>query len=226
MIKNNFMAKIVSGEELDAKTRIFKAGLEEFAVCSPKAARTREIAAKANVNHAAISYYFGGKDELYMEITRQITEFIKAYTAEYFERSKAVFESANPDDALNLLIDFISHRVCAECENTKIFRCVILIITREELYQSTKAFEMFYNEVFSPSIEMASKLVEIASRGKHVGVEAKVIAEMIMGQVHMFNSSRSGLKRANNWQVFGEQEVAETKRIFADLVKKFLVENV
>ncbi len=222
MIEKNHIAKIVSGGELDARTRIIKAGLEEFAMCSPKAARTREIAARANVNHAAINYYFRGKNELYMEIARHISEYIQDYTSEYYERSKAVYASKSPEDAFNLLVDFITSRICAERENTKIFRCIVLIITREELYQRTKAFDLFFREVFAPSIDLTQRLVEIASRGMYGGLEARIVAEMLMGQVHMFNSARTGTKSINGWSVFGEPEVAEVRRIFMLLARKVL----
>ncbi len=222
MLEKNHIAKILSGEELDARTRIIKAGLEEFAMCSPKAARTREIAARANVNHAAINYYFRGKNGLYMEIACHIADYIREYTREYYGRSAAVYAGGDPEEALNLLADFATSRICAESENTKIFRCIVLIITREELYQRTKAFDLFFKEIFAPSIDLTQRLVEIASRGAYTGLEARIVAEMLLGQIHMFNSARSGTKSMNGWSVFGEAELAEVRRVFTVLARKVL----
>ena len=61
MSEKNYIIELSEGRCDDPKAHIFKAALEEFGLCSLAGARTREIAAKANVNHAAISYYFGGK---------------------------------------------------------------------------------------------------------------------------------------------------------------------
>lgn len=76
MIEKNYVAELSKGVCLDAKSKIIKAAIEEFAMLSLAAARTRQIAAKAGVNHAAISYYFGGKKELYNETIRQLAEYV------------------------------------------------------------------------------------------------------------------------------------------------------
>ena len=81
MSEKNYIIELIEGRCEDPKARIFKAALEEFGMRSLAGARTREIAAKANLNHAAINYYFGGKNELYMELALQIRDFIKVSTA-------------------------------------------------------------------------------------------------------------------------------------------------
>ena len=76
MIEKNYIAELSKGVCSDAKAKIVNAAVEEFALLPFSAARTRQIAEKAGVNHAAISYYFGGKRELYLETVRQLAEFI------------------------------------------------------------------------------------------------------------------------------------------------------
>lgn len=61
MSEKNYIIELIEGRCEDPKARIFKAALEEFGMRSLAGARTREIAAKANLNHAAINYYFGAK---------------------------------------------------------------------------------------------------------------------------------------------------------------------
>jgi len=51
----------------DRRTRILDAALELFAERGFAGASTREIANRADVNHALIKYYFGNKDELWCE---------------------------------------------------------------------------------------------------------------------------------------------------------------
>lgn len=70
MIEKNYIAELSKGVCSDAKAKIINAAVEEFALLPFSAARTRQIAEKAGVNHAAISYYFGGKRELYLETVR------------------------------------------------------------------------------------------------------------------------------------------------------------
>lgn len=220
MFEKNYIAEIIDGRSSDAKAKIISAGLREFAKNSLGAARTREIAAVAGVNHAAISYYFGGKKELYKEIARQVVEYIGVYSKPYFDRAEKIYKSNSCVDAKELLRDYVMSRVCAESEKDGEFlRCVIMIITREEMYQ-TEIFDIFYDGVFKPSGEMMFKLVEIASNGRYSGESAMIVSEMIMGQVHMFNSARAGFKRMNKWKTFGEREISIVRENFSAMLER------
>lgn len=204
----------------DAKAKIIKAGLEIFSDSSLKAARTREIAALAGVNHAAISYYFGGKEELYLEIANQITSFIAAYTKPFYERAEEVYKSKSAKDAQELMVDFLMSRICPESDMNDTLRHIILVITREELSRRTGAIEVFFEKTFSPSLEMMKKLTEIASGGKYSGEKACIVSEMIIGQIHLFNSARSGLKKVNGWDSFNLEEIRKVRVTFAELLDK------
>lgn len=61
------------------KGRILQAALEEFAAKGFAGARVSEIAAKAGVNKQLISYYFGGKEGLYTELTTRWQSEESAY---------------------------------------------------------------------------------------------------------------------------------------------------
>lgn len=52
------------------KAKIVTAAITEFAAKGYAAARVSEIAARAGVNKQLISYYFGGKEGLYLEVNR------------------------------------------------------------------------------------------------------------------------------------------------------------
>ncbi|MBN1911582.1 MAG: CerR family C-terminal domain-containing protein, partial [Pirellulales bacterium] len=54
----------------DTRTRILQAAGETFAARGYKAATVREICRQAGVNLAAVNYYFGDKEKLYLETLR------------------------------------------------------------------------------------------------------------------------------------------------------------
>lgn len=56
------------------KKRLFKAAAELFAEKGFDAVSTRDLCSKAEVNVAAISYYFGGKEGLYLEVFREYAQ--------------------------------------------------------------------------------------------------------------------------------------------------------
>jgi AcrR family transcriptional regulator len=57
---------------LDAKQRLIKAGLEIFGTFNLEGATTRQLAERAGVNQAAIPYYFGGKEGLYLAVIEHL----------------------------------------------------------------------------------------------------------------------------------------------------------
>lgn len=60
------------------KARILEAAKEEFGSKGFAAARVSEIAARAGVNKQLISYYFGGKEGLYNELTSAMQQSYRA----------------------------------------------------------------------------------------------------------------------------------------------------
>ena len=58
--------------ELDAKQRLIEAGLEIFGILNLEGATTRQLAQRAGVNQAAIPYYFGGKEGLYLAVIEHL----------------------------------------------------------------------------------------------------------------------------------------------------------
>src|SRR5579864_5114735 len=57
---------------LDAKQRLIEAGLEIFGTFNLEGATTRQLADRAGVNQAAIPYYFGGKEGLYLAVIKHV----------------------------------------------------------------------------------------------------------------------------------------------------------
>lgn len=221
MIEKNYVAELSKGVCLDAKSKIIKAAIEEFAMLSLAAARTCQIAAKAGVNHAAISYYFGGKKELYNETIRQLAEYVHMYMAEFFARGVEVEKSKSVSAAKKLVSDFVMSRVCVDSQTDNFLRSIILIITREEMYP-TEAFDIIYEKIINPSISFVEKMLFIITKGKTDGEKARIMAQIILGQVMFFNSARVGFKRANNWKTFGPNEYAKVEKlIFGNLEKIF-----
>ena len=223
MSEKNYIIELSEGRCDDPKARIFKAALEEFGLRSLAGARTREIAAKANVNHAAISYYFGGKNELYMELARQIRDFIKYMNEPYFNRFADVLKSEDPFEARKLTLDFLRTKLSSKKVPDYILRSIILIITREELYQ-TQVFEIFI-DVFRAELEMLAHLMSIASCGAIKGDKARIAAHMLVGQVHIFNCSRAGFQKVAGWDHLGPDKTGEVIEIIGEIFDELIKRN-
>ncbi|QFU92867.1 TetR/AcrR family transcriptional regulator [Amycolatopsis sp. YIM 10] len=62
------------------KARILEAAKAEFGAKGFTAARVGDIAARAGINKQLISYYFGGKEGLYAEVTRALFQHNRGLT--------------------------------------------------------------------------------------------------------------------------------------------------
>ena len=58
----------------DPKQRLIEAGLEIFGMYNLEGATTRQLASRARVNQAAIPYYFGGKEGLYLAVVQYMVD--------------------------------------------------------------------------------------------------------------------------------------------------------
>jgi AcrR family transcriptional regulator len=78
------------------KARILEAAKEEFGSKGFAAARVSEIAARAGVNKQLISYYFGGKEGLYNELTSAMQQAYRAVTDPGRKLSDVAADFAQP----------------------------------------------------------------------------------------------------------------------------------
>lgn len=89
-----------------AKDRILEAAGPIFGEKGFEGATVREICQKADVNQAAINYYFGSKEKLYVEV------FQRAHPAAKGNPEQVSFPAgATPEEKLHLVLQNISTRI-------------------------------------------------------------------------------------------------------------------
>ena len=197
--------------------KILRTALEMFAVGTPAAVRMRDLANKAGVNLASVNYYFKSKDDLYMEIAKLIVKLFQKQYEPYIERYENLKATRKSKDARALIKDILSSRIRYESEHNRYSRYIVLILMREELCNG-EAFDLFLKELFIPRTRMLSKLVEIATGDR----DARIAAKILLGQTHLFNSARLGVKMDMNWKVFGEVEAEKVRKINSEFIDKTL----
>lgn len=93
-----------------AKNQLIAAALAQFGEYGLHAT-TRDIAAQAGQNIAAIPYYFGSKEDLYLACAQWIADFISHHFAPHVQAAEALFAETEPDrSAIRALI----HRASKE----------------------------------------------------------------------------------------------------------------
>ncbi len=79
-----------------AKSQLIAAAIAQFGEYGQHAT-TRDIAAQAGQNIAAITYYFGSKDDLYLACGQWIADFIGDNFRPHAEAAEALLAGESPD---------------------------------------------------------------------------------------------------------------------------------
>jgi AcrR family transcriptional regulator len=81
-----------------AKSQLIAAALAQFGEYGLHAT-TRDIAAQAGQNIAAITYYFGSKEDLYLACAQSIADFIGTNFRPHIDEASRLFSQPSPDRA-------------------------------------------------------------------------------------------------------------------------------
>ncbi|MFY9986301.1 MAG: CerR family C-terminal domain-containing protein [Chthoniobacterales bacterium] len=197
--------------DLGARARLLDAAAEIFGTYNLEGATTRQLAESAGVNQAAIPYYFGGKEGLYLATIEHFFSVhapkIGSVVAEIVARLAA--KNVDREEALKLLKTLLETmlEVLLRQQTNRSFGRIII---REQM-QPTKAFDLIYERVIRHVHQTISALLAILlGREPH---DRSVIfrAQMLVGQILVFLAGRETIRRRLNLAGYTEEEFAEIK---------------
>lgn len=151
----NNPAMTIKGEQ--AKKQLIAAALAQFGEYGMNAT-TREIAAQAGQNIAAITYYFGSKEDLYLACAQWIADFIGEQFRPHAEEAERLFAQPQPDRAA------IRELILRACKNMiKLLTQddtvnLSKFISREQL-SPTAAYHLVHEQVISPLHSHLTRLI-------------------------------------------------------------------
>ncbi|MDJ0784114.1 MAG: CerR family C-terminal domain-containing protein [Desulfosarcinaceae bacterium] len=199
-------------KEATAKHRLIQAGIDTFAEHGFNGTTTRMIANQAGCNLAAIPYYFGGKEGLYLAVFESISEFPAAHLRPHIDAIHAFWGGADrdPETALTLLTRCLGDMVDLFCGHPKVGGHARLIM-REQL-SPTAAFDILYEKIIAPVVDSISKLIMVIT-GESDATTAAYQAFMLIGQVIMFRHGREAVVRCLGVEGYSAQEAGEIRRL-------------
>lgn len=177
----------------DTRRRLVEAGLELFAHHGYDAVTTRQLAAAAGVNQAAIPYHFGGKQGIYLAVAEHLAARTGARLAPIIGAARDRL-AENPGRAAvgTLLLEttLAVARLAGEPD-----RGIWLIFLAREQFHPSAAFERLHAEVSRPLTDIHGALI-----GRLVGMaadapETLLLAHAYLGQIIGFTVARAGLDR-------------------------------
>ena len=229
--KNRFKVEEANDINFDANSKsqdtrsiIALAAIEEFAMRSVDGARTRQIAKKANVNHAAISYYFGGKWEMYLEIIRTMTRhFSKLFAPVYAECGAFLAsEKKSRARAVELVKKFLttSHQFYLSDITAKID----MILKREENFPS-EAFDIVFEEGIRFHLQTLKNLVAFLLPGASES-EVSTAAIALIGMNNSVSSCKTAFLKLNSKHRLTPKDIEIFTRIIERAVDKLFAKQI
>ena len=207
-----------------ARAALLQAGLEEFGRNNLEGARIREIAERAGQNVASISYYFGGKRELYLEVARGVVAYLRERLESRLERARKFLEAGGELDAgrraealehLKELCRGLIRALLAD-ERTIVMTMVIL---REQILP-TEAFDIFYEGFIRLMHTEVTQLVSALRDLDPGSTEARLLAHSVLGQIFGFRAARESILRSAGLNKLDPRTVAKIETIVCDNLER------
>jgi TetR/AcrR family transcriptional regulator, regulator of cefoperazone and chloramphenicol sensitivity len=201
------------GRGAQSRLALIRAGMEVFGENSLDGATTREIAHRAQQNIAAIAYYFGGKEGLYLAVVEHIVEIILGRMGRLLDEIEAFLAGAErpPERSLELLTRFFASSLSRNEELV----AVTNIIVREQTHP-TKAFAILYDGCLERLQRLGAALVAGYIGCDPAAEEATIRFHALLGESLAFRFARETIIRRAGWTAIGEREEAAITAVVAE----------
>ncbi len=198
-----------------ARRALIEAGIELFGRRGLEGTSTRAIAQASGQNIAAIAYYFGSKDGLYLAVARHLIERIGERVLPLIEQTEALLSDGHAKapallQALRELCGGLLQMLTREET-----RAMSRIISREQT-DPTAAFELFYERAFARAHRCLAGLLDRYTGCDPGPIDSVLRAHVLLGSILGFRVASTTVLRRTGWQQFGAAEVAQIERVACD----------
>ena len=186
--------------------------LDLFGAKGFEATSTREIAAAAGVNIAAIAYHFGGKEGLRLACA----DFVAATLGEVFARAQGgvteieKFSPREARDRLARIAEALIDAIVARAEARPVARFVL-----REMFEPSSAFDRLFIGAFAPIHARACEIWARAAGASPESEATRLAVFALIAQVVYFRLARPAILRRMGWEDIGAAEAAAIKRLVA-----------
>ena len=205
-----------SNADASAKQRLLEAGLELFGLYNLEGTTTRQLAQRARVNQAAIPYYFGGKEGLYLAVIQHLFATHIASFQPVVEEVRAglASEELTRPEALRLLKKLLAAMldIVLQKGGSATWGRIIM---REQM-QPTAAFDFLYANAYQRTHEAVSGLLAVILERKPSDRGTILRAQMMIGHVLIFLAGRETIRRRLNLTAYSDEEIREIQKALDD----------
>lgn len=189
----------------NAKVQLLVAAADVYGELGLDGATTRKIAQVSGQNIAAISYYFGSKEGLYLAVAQLIADTIKEDFCENIKKIDAYLVLANPspNEAIKLLQNALIAYNYFQLEKKNI--SFSRILAREQL-NPTEAYSIIHEQALGPIYTKLNRLIAIYIDADPNNLTTLIQTHAILGETLSFRIARETLLRQTGWKHINEDE--------------------
>lgn len=208
----------------DSRQRLIEAALDVFGLYGFEGASTRLLAERANVNLAAIPYYFGSKEGLYRAVAEHVAKQISASQASVVGKAKAALESPDlsTEAALAQLEDVLDSFAAMVIGSEGADHWARFIM-REQM-DPTPAFDILYQTVMNRVHGVCTALVARILGQAEDDPDALIRTTTIIGQILVFRAARAAVLRRLGWEAFTDDRIETIQRAVREQTRAILLQ--
>lgn len=191
----------------NAKLQLLLTAADVYGEQGIDGATTRKIAQASGQNIAAISYYFGSKEGLYLAVAKMIAKNIKDRFHDVFNAIDCFLNQPvnekTPQEALDLLQKTVItyNYFQLEKKNLSFSR----ILAREQL-NPTEAYTIIHEQALGPIHSRLNRLIAIYIGADPNHLTTLIHTHAILGETLSFRIARETLLRQTGWKHINENE--------------------
>lgn len=204
-----------SNKETNTEQKIIDVAKELFATNGYEGTSIREICKSADVNISLISYYFGGKKELYQKIIESITKNIALHMqSEFGLLSGSIdFESMDKSAKIDLFFKMINHLI-NYFYSDRISDASIMLIFREQITSGVP--------LDAPGYRIFKRLLASILGKDENNKEVIFRCLSIVGQVNSARVLKQFSLKMMNQDSYSKEDIDLFKNIVLDQTKSIL----
>jgi AcrR family transcriptional regulator len=201
------------GRGAQARQALLQAAIDVFGESGLEAATTRDIAQRAQQNIAAIAYYFGGKEGLYLAVAEYIVEVIMARIGPVMDEAEAFLEQHRrpAGSALSYLMRLLDLSIATNQSMIPLTG----IIVREQTHP-TKAFSILYHGCLERLQRLGAALIRAYLGNAAAEDECIVRFHAMLGGALAFRFARETVMRRAGWKAIGQHEEAIIRSVVSE----------
>lgn len=212
----NNPAMTIKGEQ--AKKQLIAAALAQFGEYGMNAT-TREIAARAGQNIAAITYYFGSKEDLYLACAQWIADFIGEQFRPHAEEAERLFAQPQPDRAAirELILRACRNMIKLLTKMTPSTSASLSPVSNSLLRQPTTVHE----QVISPLHSHLTRLIAAWTGCDANDTRMILHTHALIGEILAFRLGKETILLRTGWTAFDEEKtelINQTVTCHIDLI--------